>query len=339
MTGGPAWAEWDGHGVTVAEVLTQLAELRAPTEGGAPLALASVLNLVAVAPGDHEDAAEVSEVIERLAGHQPSRAILVQVDDDGEGIDAQVSSSCNLAAGSSVCFERVVLTLRGQTREGAASAVMPLLRPELPCFLWWPATPTRDDPLLNALAGLAGRLVTEAGRDDDGKAGVRALGAVAEGDGPAVTDLGWAAVTPWRQLMAQITRPGDLETLRRGAAMAAVSYGSPEPSVKALLLAGWLREVVGPGLWVELHSRPGDTGRIEGVNIDSTSGLSLAMERLGDRPAVALTLSRAGRAAGRRVLPLRAPVRSVLLAGELELQRSDPSFEGAVRSAAGLAAA
>lgn len=339
MTGGAEPALWDGRGVTISEVLAQLAELRVDPDGDAPLSLAGVLNLVAVAPGDHADVAEVEKVLGHLADHQPSRAVLVQIGGEGEGIDAHVSSSCSLGSGTSVCFEKVVLTMRGDALKGAASAVVPLLRPELPSFLWWPASPAPDDPLLESLSGLAGRLVTETARDRDDAEGLQALGGAVEAGGPAVTDLAWAAVTPWRQLMAQILRPGDLDALRSGATMAAVSHGSTEPSVKALLVAGWLRDVVGPGLWVELHARPGNTGRIEGITIESTTGLSFAVERVEDRRAVALTVSRSGRATGRRVLPLGAPIRSYLLAGELELQGPDPSFEGAVHSALELAAA
>ena len=141
--------------MTIAEVADRLAEQRRPPDGGMPFTLSGVLNLVAYAPS-RPSSARCSEVIERLADHQPSRAIvLVSWSAGGEGIDATVSTSCRLAGGpAGVAVELVVLTLRGEARGGAASASVPLLRSELPTVLWWPGAPDASPAARSArLAG------------------------------------------------------------------------------------------------------------------------------------------------------------------------------------------
>ncbi|CAN0461420.1 unnamed protein product, partial [Phaeothamnion confervicola] len=192
---------WDGIGVGVAEIVDQLARQRRP-DGGTPLTLAGVLNLIAYVPRA-DDVAETRTVIERLADHQPSRAVLVVEADAGEGIDAIVSTSCRLTGGhASVGLELVVLTLHGDGRAGDASAIVPLLRSDLPTFLWWPSGPDPDpDGPLARLAPLADRIITETGREGPG---IERLAAWVEDAPGVVTDLAWAAITPWRQLIVQM---------------------------------------------------------------------------------------------------------------------------------------
>ena len=108
------------------------------------------------------------------------------------------------------------MTLGGDAARGAASAVVPLVRPELPTFLWWPGAPAADDPLLAGLTTLCDRVVTETARERGGADGIRALAAAIAPQNTALTDLAWAAVTPWRQLLTAITQPGDIQSIADG---------------------------------------------------------------------------------------------------------------------------
>lgn len=327
------------HGESVAfdEILSKLAALRDDPDGG-PTSLAGVLNLVAVAPTEPDPEA-LQATIGHLATHHPCRLIVLRRDEEADGIRAEVSAVCGESGGgSNVCVEIVALTLGGRSDEGAASVVVPLLRPELPNFLWWPGAPVADDPLMTGLTTLCGRVVTETARVSNGADGVAALaGAIARQD-TALTDLAWATITPWRQLLTTITQPEDIQLMADGPAVVSLAYAGREPSLKALLMAGWLRDSLGDRLMVDLQPRPGRTGRIEGLTVEAPRGLSIAVERIGERPAVALRLTRGGRAFPRRVLPLRKPRRIDLLAGELELQRHDRPFERAVSAATRLGA-
>ena len=100
--------------------------------------LSGVMNLVAYAGHPSETAAMLS-VIERLADHQPSRAVVLCGEPDGSGIDARVITGCRSVGGATrIALETVVVILHGDVSAGAASATVPLLRSDLPTTLWWP---------------------------------------------------------------------------------------------------------------------------------------------------------------------------------------------------------
>ncbi len=324
--------------VAVRAALRRLAELREEHGGGGPTTLAGVLNLVAVA-ANSEAAESISDDIGRLADHHPSRTIILRFSDGPGGIDAVVSSSCGLGgAAESVCVETIALTFHERGSEGAASAVVPLLRSELPCFLWWPEVPEAESRLLRSLAAFSNRIITESWHAESGVAAVRALNAATTAYDAGLTDLAWAAITPWRQLLTQITWPDDIRALRDGPTAISVAFACGEPSAKSLLMAGWLRDALGDGTLIDLQARPGRSGRIESVALEGPGGLQLAVERIGERPAVALSAQRAGHAEVRRVLPLRLPERVALLAGELDIQGRDQPFERAAAAAVANAA-
>ena len=79
------------------------------------------------------------------------------------------------------------------------------------------------------LVGHADRLIAEAGHID-GALGVRRLAEALSDRGPAVTDLAWAALTPWRQLLNQLTTREHLEHMREGATVT-IRHSSDAPSL------------------------------------------------------------------------------------------------------------
>jgi glucose-6-phosphate dehydrogenase assembly protein OpcA len=327
-------AAWDGLGVSIADVADRLAEQRRPPDGGAPYTLSGVLNLVAYAPSDGE-LALMQEVVEGLADHQASRTILIAEAGEGAGMDAAISTSCRLAGDSTtMALELVVLRIRDETRAGTASACVPLLRSELPTVLWWPLPP--DGPAGGTLGGLlavADRVVTECGRGREAASAVRSLAEWLPGeDGPAVTDLAWAAITPWRQLVVQVLDRETLAALAAGA-RAAIVHAGPAPDACALLMAGWLRDFLGAPATVEM--RPGDDPGpgVHAVEVSGPTGRRLRVDRLAGREAATVTVTEADGTARVRTLPLPDPGRARLLAGELEIQRRDRAFERALARA------
>lgn len=337
-TAEPPVAAWDGVNVSIAEVLDRLAEQRRPPDGGAPLTLAGILNLVAHVPTEAE-VAEMRSVVQGLAGHQPSRAVLVVGTEAGEGIDATVSTSCRLSGGQvSVGVELVVLSLHGDRRAGDASAVQPLLRADLPTVLWWPGAPD-DAPggALARLAPLADRIVTESGLHPGGADAVRRLAAWVPGAPAAATDLAWAAITPWRQLIVQMIDAAEIASAGAGPVRAVITHPAAGPTAEALLLAGWLHDLAGERLEVSLRGRPGEMA-VLGVEIDMPGrGRHVAIDRMDDRQAAMVCVTQPGHDGRDRALALPAFDRGRLLAGELELQRRDHAFERALPFAAEVA--
>jgi glucose-6-phosphate dehydrogenase assembly protein OpcA len=328
--GADAGAAWDGHVDSAGELARRLAALQIDGADGQPAGRAGVLNLVAVAAP--EDAAEVEAIIESMADHQPSRAIVIERVEGGEGIDAHLETRAQAAGGHrmTALVELVRLALHGDAALGAGSAVRALLRPDLPVFLWWPGAPEVTDPVLAELAAGSDRLVTECNRGADAEGGLAQLARAVRAGGPAVTDLAWAALTPWRQLVNQLTEVEHVEILRRGA-VAEIWHCCDEVSAEALLIAGWLRDTLGDRLHVELHPRPDlPKGGIAELHLESLNGRRLSIERIPSRDAANVAVHNPLSPGRRRTLPLPTRDRAALLAGELELQRRDRPFERAL---------
>jgi glucose-6-phosphate dehydrogenase assembly protein OpcA len=331
---------WEGRDVRLPEVCHALAELRRPEAGLPPMTLASVLDMIAVAPRP-EDVPEMEGIIRGLADHQPSRTvILASVPEASTGIDARVTTA-RLPAGDDrqVWVEVVTLTLRGASHGGAASAVQPLLRYDLPTFLWWPGEPERRGSELGGLAALAERVITECGRGGGRGASdrLRSLAAWAGSAPAAVTDLAWAAVTPWRQLLAQLLDPESLARLRAHGGTAAIRHAGAEPTAEALFLGGWLVDALGGGLTVELRGGAEGGDAVAEVAISLPAGRTMTIVRAPERASAEVRVTAADGTEQRRVLPLPRRSRAALLAGELEVQRRDTSFERALGRAANLA--
>lgn len=323
---------WDGHVANVAELERTLRGLQPAGPDGTPLASATVLNLVVNTDASRAPAAE--RLISSLADHQPSRAIIVERDPDGDGIDAHVEARAQLV-GSARAPSRVELLhlrLHGTAAAGAASAVRALLRSDLPVYLWCPGAPDPADPVFADLALHADRLIVEAD-DGDGAAAVMLLARLINETGPAVTDLAWAALTPWRQLLNQLVPHEHLDHMRRGARVS-IRHTSPAPGLGALLLAGWLRDSVGDALEIEFSTsaRPGSPDICE-IRFEVPGGRQLEIARVSGRPAASVLVRAPHETTHDRMMPMPRPDRTQLLAGELELQRRDRPFERSLRHA------
>lgn len=331
-------APWDGVGIGIPEVLERLADQRRPPDGGAPLNLAGILNLVAFVPRA-DDVAPMTALVHGLAGHQPARAVLVVEPAGGEGIDATVSTSCRLSGGQvSVGVELVVLTLHADRRAGDASAVQALLRSDLPTVLWWPAAPdgAAGGPLAR-LAPLAARIITESGCGADGADAIARLATWVPGVTATVTDLAWAAVTPWRQLIVQMIDAAEIARPDSGPVQASIAHPEAGPTAESLLLAGWLRDLAGERLTLSLRPRAG-TMPVLGVEIAIPArDRRIAIDRMQERQAAMVCVTEPGRDGRGRALALPAFDRGRLIAGELELQRRDHAFERALPYAAEVA--
>jgi glucose-6-phosphate dehydrogenase assembly protein OpcA len=205
----PIWSERDTNCATIAAHLAQLwtsASDGGPhvTEKGLPHARASVLNLIVTVP----DAMAADRVVHTLLGlgfRHPSRAIVLVADPAAEGrpLDAAVSAHCHPTTGSDeqVCFEEVVLTVRGEAAEHLNGIVAPLLIHDLPTYVWWPGDPPFNDPVFDQLVEVADRLVVDPSDFSDLLLGLRRLTSLRHRSG--IGDLSWKRLGWWQELTAQ----------------------------------------------------------------------------------------------------------------------------------------
>jgi glucose-6-phosphate dehydrogenase assembly protein OpcA len=270
----------------------------------------TTLNLVVYAPDD--DLVHSSmDVLSGVSVSHPLRALIVT---PGEGKPvADVSSLCRLDRGGDVLSERVVIKA---PPAGLPSAVVLLLVPDLPVFLWWRGDVSDDDALLRELAGMATRLII-----DSDIVGVDAVERVCL-FAPGLADLAWARLAPWRQAIAGLF---DGRTQRRALDhLMAVEVRGPEG--QARLLAGWLRSRLGRQIGLDVTKAQ----RMERVELHSGKGV-FVVERSGR--------DNHGTASGPGIEPFAfslgqsQPLAARMLAAELDELGGEPVFEEALAAA------
>jgi glucose-6-phosphate dehydrogenase assembly protein OpcA len=262
----PVWSE---QGTTVAAVGSHLARLwtlaaddgALVTEKGLPHARASVLNLIVTVP----DVSSADRVVSTLLGlgfRHPSRAIVLVANPNAEGpwLDASVSAHCHAFQGNDseqVCYEEVVLTVRGEAAEHLDGIVAPLLIHDLPTLVWWPGDPPFSDPIFDQLVEMGDRLILDSSDFSDLLLGMRRLSTLRRRSG--IGDLAWKRLDWWQELTAQFFDAPRfrryLPNLNRAIvryALAPLSGAAPEhdpddpapgvasPIAQAILYAGWV---------------------------------------------------------------------------------------------------
>lgn len=267
----PMWEERDTSVHAVAQYLSSLWDASAAAtpsepvvgEKGLPHARASVLNLIVTVVDD----AAADRVVHTLMGlgvRHPSRAIIL-VPEPGSGsrpIDARISTHCNDAVGGGdrVCYEEVVLTVRGDAAAHLSGVVAPLLIHDLPTSVWWPGDPPFADPVFDQLVEMCDHLIVDSSDFGDLLGGMRRLANVRRRSG--VGDLAWERLRWWLELTAQFFDAPrfrrylpNLSRLHIRYAVAPpashpedsedVAPGVSAPMTQALLYAGWIATRLG----------------------------------------------------------------------------------------------
>ncbi|CAA9452276.1 MAG: hypothetical protein AVDCRST_MAG28-1897 [uncultured Rubrobacteraceae bacterium] len=239
----------EGGAMSVEQIERGLARLRM-NEDGSLGARASVLNLIVVT--DEESAPEIAQVVSSLSGHYPCRAIIMISDPDEERskLDVSLSAFCSLrhgipgGTGNQICAEQITIHAEGPPAAHLESLAGPLLLPDLPVFLWYPNGRMPRPAESDGMAALADRLILDSGGVDDSEAFMRGVAHLSASGSPEVGDLQWAALSPWRSLVADLFAPperaGELGKIKR----VEVLY-RPVGESRVLLFVGWLASALG----------------------------------------------------------------------------------------------
>ena len=226
--------------------------LRARKRAGSP-AMGMVMTLVIIV--DEDEASEAMEAARTASQEHPARVLGVILGNArGHGVvNAQVGTGAGWSG------ETALIRLKGEVVKHAASVVLPLLLPDSPVAVWWPAD-APEDPAGDPIGALAQRRITDAASAKRGKTSAmkRQCAAYASGN----TDLAWTRITPWRALLAAA-----LDQHPEVVTSASVTAERISPS--ADLLVAWLVDRLrvdvsrhssrGPGITeVVLTQRSGD---------------------------------------------------------------------------------
>ena len=199
--------------------------VRARTRAGRP-AMGMVMTLVIVVG---EDDAEAAMAAARAASHEHPARVLGVILGDGRG-HGQVNAQVGTGAGWG--GETALIRLRGEVVRHPESGVLPLLLPDSPVAVWWPAD-APDDPAVDPLGALAQRRITDAAATTRGRSTAIHTQCAAYSKGN--TDLTWTRLTPWRALLAAALdqHPGKVTR-------AHVTAERISPSAE--LMAAWLQD-------------------------------------------------------------------------------------------------
>lgn len=228
-----AIGSWEGDNVTVAEVEAAVTGLRHHQQSAA--VRTSVLTLVAVV-GTDEEAAGARGIMSDLGARHPSRSLVIIAGDEGpdapNGTDAAVWVHSIDRGGRAVCFEEIVLRVRGKARHHLDSVVEPFALPDVPMVVWLPAgLPSPGDPLMQA----ANRVVVDSRAVDEAGGDVLARSATLARRLP-VADLSWMRLAPWRSMLAGLFQGGQYRPFLDAVDRVEV-WGNSGPRH---LLGGWL---------------------------------------------------------------------------------------------------
>ncbi len=224
----------------------------------------SVLNFV-ICASDLESAQRASVLIRDLSSTHIARVILLILDEDS-GTPASVSTWVTLRSFSIISdlmrhhFEQITTIVTGSAVRSVANIIQPLLKPELPAYIWWLNDPPRDETLFRNLMQLSSRVIVDSNSFLKPEEGIYKLASLIQTlPDTAFSDLNWGRITAWRQLVAQFFDVAEYRLYLAGVNAIEIEHAvapfavptrteegdvSPNPTC-ALLLAGWLKTRLG----------------------------------------------------------------------------------------------
>jgi glucose-6-phosphate dehydrogenase assembly protein OpcA len=363
---------WEARDTSVRTIAAYLASLWEPpahsdergdplvTEKGLPHARASVLNLI-VTVNDDGAADRIVRTLLDLGVRHPSRAIVL-VPQPGAGtrpLDARISTHCHdlPADGERMCYEEVILTVRGEAADHLSGIVAPLLIHDLPTHVWWPGDPPFNDPVFDQLVEMGDRVLFDSSDFGDLLGGLRRLGTLRHASGvgdfrrylPNLSRLLISYAVPLRDAGMLPGEPND------------TAAGVASPMAQALLYAGWIATRLGwrryrtvqplqDGAFrltlegrhemIDLAIRPEPTaavraGEVMSIRLRSlgeTGAAEFIIDRTGDIGVVATNA--VGMTALLRRVGMETPREAELLSAQLTNDVVDPIYENALRAAA-----
>jgi glucose-6-phosphate dehydrogenase assembly protein OpcA len=367
---------WGARAEGVAALERELARLRRVQSAHAresvrPIARASVLNLIVYADRE-EHARRAARSISDLALRHPSRAIVVLADrgQARQQNDRRIEMHCQLPipdGARQVCYEQILVRASGDVDDRLASAVIPLLVPDLPVFLWWTGTPPLGSRPFTDLLRLTDRLIVDSADFARPEITLPIIARISEAARGrfGLTDLNWTRLTPWREIATAFFDVPAWRLFLDGITGLRVGFavdmdGRDIHPSQALLFVGWLAsrlgwrplETLAPseagGLLFAIARRDGarimvrvrprferglDEGDISGIRIQATNEpqhAEFVVKRQPDPRHQTATVLLDGERRWERTMPLPSPAIVELIGEELSILGSDRTYEAAL---------
>ncbi|HEY0379598.1 MAG TPA: glucose-6-phosphate dehydrogenase assembly protein OpcA [Pyrinomonadaceae bacterium] len=248
-------------GIDVVKIEKELALMWKPASTGegvnaeSGVTRACALNLIVYATAA-DDRERIDDMLDVVNARHPGRTLVLMADREAAAaaLEAYVSTRCRRLGGSGrqVCGEQVTIEAAGAAIETVASAIVPLLVPDVPVFLWWKDIPHYEDTLFSRLTTMADRVVIDSSCFDRPYEDLLHLAQVIKAHPQlmSASDLNWGRLTAWRTLLASFWDVPDYRPHLDRIDRVRVEYDPPdvapeEVAPKALLALGWLATRLG----------------------------------------------------------------------------------------------
>lgn len=285
------------RGVDVNKIEKELASMWSGVseagKAGSGITRACALNLI-VYTTPMEDRSRLEELLGEINEQHPGRTLILVVyrETPIPRLEGYVSMRCRVLGGTGrqICGEQVTIEAGGPLVETAATAVAPLLVPDVPVYLWWKDIPHYQDKLFDRLAQMADRIVIDSAAFDHPYDDLLRLNRTISDQSRRlrVSDLNWGRLTSWRTLLASFWDVPEYQPLLREIDRVTIKYrpsadAPGEVAPKSLLLAGWLASRLG---WEVVGKVNGDSEEISECELragDRVISLSFVQDKAAGR--------------------------------------------------------
>jgi glucose-6-phosphate dehydrogenase assembly protein OpcA len=216
--------------------------------------------------------ADTAQTLAQVMRDHPNRAVVVRV--SAAPLDYHVTAQCWMPFGQhrQICCEQIEIAAAEASLPDAVPVLLAIAAPDLPVAVW-----CRSPRLagLDALAALFARadIVLVDSRDfADARAALELLARESTRNRGRLADLAWAAVTRWREIVAEIFEdPARRELIPRLRHLRVLHSAGAVPST-AYYLAAWILAALGrQDVEVRFEAVAPAGGGIEGIVLGSES--------------------------------------------------------------------
>jgi glucose-6-phosphate dehydrogenase assembly protein OpcA len=215
-------------------------------------------------------AADTSETLARLMRDHPNRAIVVRV--DGSPLDYHVTAQCWMPFGQhrQICCEQIEIAAADASLPDAVPVLLAIAAPDLPVAVWCRSPRLAGLSALDPLFARADMVLLDSRGFGDTHAALDLLARESAQIRGRLADLAWAAITRWREIVAEIFEdPARRDLIPRVSRLRVLhSAGAVPPT--AYYLAAWILSALGrQDVEIQFEALASSAGGIEGIVLGS----------------------------------------------------------------------
>ena len=207
---------------------------------------ACAMTLIVAADCD-EDAQLAGETLAELIHENPSRAIVLRIDQHAGGsLDSRVFAQCWMPFGrrQQICCEQIEITASADRLVDLPQIVLGLIAPDLPVVLWSRSARISANADFARLFPLADKIIVDSSGFPDPASGLAFIQILRDAK-ICVADLAWTRLSRWREIVALIFEDHLNRPFLASLARVEISHRGPAVPVAARYLAGWFAQALG----------------------------------------------------------------------------------------------